>query len=114
MPEQFFNHTELQMNKNELIETLASRMGSSKSEGEKILNTFVDVVTETLKKGDEVNISGFGHFRVSNRAPRIGVDPQNPTKKIQIAATKVPKFTAGINLKKAVRSSSANVAHVQE
>lgn len=93
------------MNKNELIETLASRLGTSRSEGEKVLNTFVDVITETLKKGDEVNISGFGHFRVSNRAARTGVNPQKPTEKIQIAATKVPKFTAGKNLKEAVRGT---------
>ena len=93
------------MNKNELIETLASRLGSSRSEGEKVLNTFVDVITETLKKGEEVNISGFGHFMVSDRAARTGVNPQNPTEKIQIKATKVPKFRAGKNLKEAVRSS---------
>ena len=93
------------MNKNELVETLAARLGVARSEGEKVLNTFVDVITEALKKGDEVNISGFGHFSVSSRASRAGVNPQNPTEKIQIAATKVPKFRAGKNLKEAVKSS---------
>jgi DNA-binding protein HU-beta len=95
------------MNKNELIETLASRLGTSRSEGEKVLNTFVDVITEVLKKGEEVNISGFGHFMVSHRAPRTGVNPQKPTEKIQIGATNVPKFRAGKNLKDAVRSSES-------
>lgn len=92
------------MNKNELVESLAARLGVARSEGEKVLNTFVDVVTEALKKGDEVNIAGFGHFEVSNRAPRTGVNPQNPAEKIQIGAVKVPKFRAGKNLKEAVRS----------
>ena len=94
------------MNKNDLLETLASRLGVSKSEAEKILNTFVDIVTETLKRDDEVHIAGFGHFSVSNRAPREGVNPQDPTKRIQIAAIKVPKFRAGQNLKDAVRGVS--------
>jgi len=93
------------MNKNELLETLANRLGVSRSESEKVLNTFVDIITETLKKGDEVNIAGFGHFSVSNRAPRAGVNPQNPTERIQIAATKVPKFRAGKNLKEAIKGT---------
>ena len=91
------------MNKNELIETLAGRLGIARSEAEKVLNTFVDVVTETLKRGDEVRISGFGHFSVSNRASRAGVDPQHPTERIQIPATKVPKFRAAKALKEAVK-----------
>ena len=96
------------MNKNELIETLAGRLGIARSEAEKVLNTFVDVITEALRRGDEVNISGFGHFEVSSRAARTGVNPQNPTEKIQINATKVPKFRAGKNLKEAVRGSAVN------
>jgi DNA-binding protein HU-beta len=94
------------MNKSDLIETLANRLGVAKSEAEKVLNTFVDIVTEALKKGDEVNISGFGQFSVSNRAAREGVNPQKPTERIQIAATKVPKFKAGKNLKEAVRGTA--------
>ena len=93
------------MNKNELLETLANRLGGTRSEAEKILNTFVDIITETLKKGDEVNIAGFGHFSVSHRAARAGVNPQKPTEKIQIAATKVPKFRAGKNLKEAIKGT---------
>src|SRR5579864_813127 len=96
------------MNKNELLEVLANRLGNSRSEAEKILNTFVDIITEALKKGDEVNIAGFGHFSVSNRAAREGVNPQNPTERIKIAATKVPKFRAGKNLKEAIKESPAN------
>jgi len=91
------------MNKQELIEALSNKLGNSKSDAEKALQAFVDVVTETLRAGNEVNISGFGSFQVSNRAARMGVNPQNPAQKIQIAAVKVPKFRAGKGLKDAVR-----------
>jgi len=63
----------------------------------------VHVVTESLRSGLEISISGFGSFSVSNRAARMGVNPQNTAQKIQIAATKVPKFRAGKGLKDAVR-----------
>ena len=91
------------MNKQELIETLANKMVLGKQDAEKALQAFVDVVTEALKNGQEVNISGFGAFSVSQRAARMGVNPQHPEQKIQIAATKVPKFKAGKGLKEAVR-----------
>jgi len=91
------------MNKQELIEALAAKLNTGKSEAEKSLQSFVDVVTESLRAGKEVNISGFGSFSVSNRAARMGVNPQNPAQKIQIAAVKVPKFRAGKGLKDAVR-----------
>lgn len=91
------------MNKQELIDALVVKLGSNKTEAEKLLHGFVEVITEALKSGQEVNISGFGLFMVSNRSARMGVNPQNPEQKIQIAATKVPKFRAGKNLKDAVR-----------
>ncbi|OGE82778.1 MAG: hypothetical protein A3B10_03960 [Candidatus Doudnabacteria bacterium RIFCSPLOWO2_01_FULL_44_21] len=91
------------MHKHELIDALAAKLDVGKSEAEKILHGFVDVVIESLKAGQEVNISGFGSFVVMTRSARMGVNPQNPAQKIQIAATKVPKFRAGKNLKDAVR-----------
>ena len=94
------------MNKQELVDTLATKLNVGKNEAEKVLEGFVEVITESLKSGQEVNISGFGAFSVSNRSARMGVNPQNPEQKIQIAATKVPKFRAGKNLKDAVRMSS--------
>ncbi len=94
------------MNKQELIDTLGAKLTVSKQEAEKILHGFVEVVTDALKNGQEVNISGFGSFVVVARSARMGVNPQNPEQKIQIAATKVPKFRAGKNLKDAVRMSS--------
>jgi DNA-binding protein HU-beta len=91
------------MNKQELIEALATKLGSNKHEAEKTLEGFVEVITDALKIGGVVNISGFGSFSVSARSARMGVNPQNPQQKIQIAATRVPKFRAGKNLKDAVR-----------
>ena len=91
------------MNKQELIDALAAKLGTGKQEAENALHAFVDVVTESLRSGQEVNISGFGSFTVSARAARMGVNPQNPAQKIQIPAVKVPKFRAGKSLKDAVR-----------
>ncbi len=93
------------MNKEELINTLAGKLSIGKTDAERMLHAFVDVVTDTLKAGGEVNISGFGMFLVNNRSARMGVNPQNPLEKIQVPATKVPKFRAGKNLKEAVRQS---------
>ncbi len=92
------------MNKNELIENLAAKLSVPRSEAERMLNTLVDIIAESLKKGEEVSITGFGQFAVSNRAARAGVNPRNPSQRIEIAATKVPKFRAGKGLKDAVRS----------
>lgn len=94
------------MNKVELIETISQRLAMGKAETEKVVEAVVDVITETLKNGGEVTLTGFGNFSVSNRAPRTGVNPQNPTEKIQIGATKVPKFKAGKGLKDAVRGQA--------
>jgi DNA-binding protein HU-beta len=91
------------MNKQEIVDAIAAKLAVDKNMAEKVLQTFVEVVTEGLKNGQEVSISGFGVFTVSNRAARMGVNPQNPEQKIQIAATKVPKFRAGKGLKEAVR-----------
>lgn len=91
------------MNKAELSQVLAEKLKVSKREGEDMVNAFVDTVTETLKKGDEVVLTGFGAFSVKQRAARTGVNPQHPTEKIQIPAVKVPKFKAGKALKDALK-----------
>ena len=88
----------------ELAEVLAQRSAMGKADAEKIINTMLDIITEQLKAGQEVTLTSFGNFSVSQRAARTGVNPQNPSEKIQIAATKVPKFKAGKGLKEAVRS----------
>lgn len=92
------------MNKVELSEIVSDRLGIGRGDAEKFINTLLDAITEQLKVGSEVTLTGFGAFSVSTRAARTGVNPQNPTEKIQIAAVKVPKFKAGKGLKDAVRS----------
>jgi DNA-binding protein HU-beta len=87
------------MNKAELAATLAEKLNVSKKEAEDMINTFIEVITTSLKKGDEVVLTGFGAFSVKTRAARTGVNPQNPSQKIQIPAVKVPKFKAGKALK---------------
>jgi nucleoid DNA-binding protein len=91
------------MNKSDLIEQLAAKLSVTYSEAERMLNTFINLVYETLKNGDKVNISGFGQFSVSHRAPRIGVNPRNPTQKIQIPELNTPKFRAGEAFKDAIK-----------
>ncbi|HLC69715.1 MAG TPA: HU family DNA-binding protein [Patescibacteria group bacterium] len=91
------------MNKAELAQALAEKLNVSKREAEDMLNTLVDLITSTLKKGDEVVLTGFGAFSVKMRAARTGVNPQNPSQKIQIPAVKVPKFKAGKALKDSLK-----------
>ena len=91
------------MNKADLAQALAEKLNISKREAEDMLNAFVELVTATLKKGDDVVLTGFGAFSAKMRAARVGVNPQNPTQKIQIAAVKVPKFKAGKALKDALK-----------
>lgn len=92
------------MNKAELAQVLAEKLNKSKKETEDMVNTMVDIIIETLKKGEEVVLTGFGAFSVKTRAARAGVNPQNPTQKIQIPAVKVPKFKAGKALKDALKA----------
>ncbi|HLC44735.1 MAG: hypothetical protein A2722_00365 [Candidatus Doudnabacteria bacterium RIFCSPHIGHO2_01_FULL_50_11] len=91
------------MNKAALIDVLAERLGTGKAEAEKMLNTLVEVITDTIKNGDEVTITGFGSFSVRERKGRIGVNPRNLSQQITIPPVRVPKFKAGKSLKESVR-----------
>ncbi|MDP2933243.1 MAG: HU family DNA-binding protein [bacterium] len=91
------------MNKARLAEVLAERAGTGKSEAEKMINTLVEVITDTIKNGEEVTIAGFGSFSAHDRKGRIGVNPRNISQQINIPTVRVPKFKAGTTLKKAVR-----------
>jgi DNA-binding protein HU-beta len=95
------------MNKAELINHLSEKVGVTKKQAEDMVEAFVDVVTNTLKAGGEVNIAGFGAFMAKTRAARMGVNPQNPSEKIQIGAVTVPKFKAGKGLKDALKHSGS-------
>jgi DNA-binding protein HU-beta len=93
------------MNKAELITYLADKIGVTKKQAEDMIENFVDVVTDTLTKGGEVTIAGFGTFSAKQRKGRTGVNPQRPTEKIQIPSVIVPKFKAGKGLKDALKAS---------
>ncbi|WP_217126004.1 HU family DNA-binding protein [Hydrogenophilus thiooxidans] len=89
------------MNKSEFVEALADKMGSSKAEAARALDAVLATVTEQLAKGEKVTFTGFGSFEVVTRGERTGRNPQTGAT-ITIPATKLPKFTAGAALKKAV------------
>ena len=89
------------MNKTELVAAVAEQADISKKDAEKALKAFVDVVTEEMKKGEKVQLVGFGTFEVSERAAREGRNPQTG-KTMTIAACKAPKFKAGKALKDAI------------
>lgn len=93
----------MSLNKSDLIEVLAARLSITYTEAERMLNAFINLIYENLKNGEKVNISGFGQFSVSHRAPRIGVNPRNPSQKIQIPELNTPKFKAGEAFKEAVK-----------
>jgi DNA-binding protein HU-beta len=86
----------------ELVEALASKIEMSKADADRALHALVEIITSELKRGGEIAISGFGTFLVRNRAARAGINPKTG-QKIQIAATKTPKFRAGKGLKDAVK-----------
>ena len=85
------------MNKTELVAAMAEQTNLSKKDAEAALKAFIDVVSEELKKGEKVQLVGFGTFEVSERAAREGRNPQTET--MEIKASKTPKFKAGKALK---------------
>ncbi|MCQ2520329.1 MAG: HU family DNA-binding protein [Lachnospiraceae bacterium] len=89
------------MNKTELVAAIAEEAGLSKKDAEKAVKAFTDVVTAQLKKGDKVQLVGFGTFEVTKRAAREGRNPQTGAT-MKIKASKAPKFSAGKALKDAV------------
>ncbi len=89
------------MTKQELCAAIAEKAEITKKDAEASLNAFTEVVTEELKKGEKIQLVGFGTFEVSERAARVGRNPQTK-EEIQIPASKAPKFKAGKALKDAV------------
>ena len=89
------------MTKTEFIDEVAERAGLSKKDAAAAVDAVLETVEGALKRGSDVTFSGFGKFSVSARSAREGRNPATG-EKIQIAASKAPKFTAGAALKKAV------------
>ena len=90
------------MTKQEFVDAVAGRAGMSKSDAGKAVDAMLDTITAALSAGDTVAFTGFGKFSTSARAARMGVNPRTGAK-VQIAATTVPKFSAGSQLKAAVK-----------
>ncbi len=91
------------MTKQDLVAGAAQSAGVTKKAAAEVLESFLEQITKSLKKGENVTITGFGTFRVSKRAARTGVNPRNPSQKIKIPAMKLPAFKAGKSLKDAVK-----------
>ncbi|MBC7075494.1 MAG: HU family DNA-binding protein [Syntrophomonadaceae bacterium] len=89
------------MNKTELVEEVAVKLGMTKKDVEKTVNAFLQTVEESLKAGEKVQLIGFGTFEVRERQARKGRNPQTGDE-IDIPAARVPAFKAGKTLKEAL------------
>ena len=98
--------TEIPMNKSELIEIVAKEADLPKAAAGKVMEAFTAGIVKAVSKGDTVTLIGFGTFKSSKRAARTGRNPQTG-KELKIAATTVPRFTAGAGFKVAVAGKKA-------
>ena len=89
------------MNKTELIAAVAAKTGLTKKDAERVVSATFETLTDSLKKGDKVQVSGFGIFEVKTREARVGRNPRTK-EEIKIPATKLPAFKASKTLKDAV------------
>lgn len=92
------------MTKNELIEAIATKTDSSKAQTERGVHALIEVISETLKKGDSLALTGFGTFEVRDRAARTGRNPRTG-EELKISASRIPAFKAGAALKAAVNGN---------
>src|ERR1700746_3364895 len=99
--ENSYQSKEEQVTKSEFVDQVADRAGLSKKDAGDAVDAMLETIEGALKRGSDVVFSGFGKFSVSDRSAREGRNPATG-EKIQIAASRVPKFTAGAALKKAV------------
>ncbi len=90
------------LKKSDFVDYLVEKMEISKKQGEEMVENMVDFVTSTLKKGDEFTLTGFGTFLAKQRKGRVGINPKNPSEKVQIPSSIVPRFRAGKGLKDAL------------
>jgi DNA-binding protein HU-beta len=92
------------MNKTELVEAIAKESGLTNADARKSVEAFISTVEKTLKRGDEIALTGFGKFSVAKRSARTGRNPQTG-ETVRIKASKAPKFTAGAGLKAVVNGT---------
>lgn len=91
------------MTKQEFVNEVAQKSGLSSRDAARAVDAFLDSITDSLRRGEEVAFTGFGKFSTQHRAARQGVNPRNPGEKVTIPAATVPKFSAGSQLKSAVK-----------
>ncbi len=91
--------------KSDLVEHLAEKVGLTKKQAEDVIETTLAYITGLLTKGDELTFAGFGTFMAKDRKGRMGINPKNPTEKVQIPPSIVPRFKAGKALKDALKAS---------
>ena len=91
------------MTKQEFVDQVASKADLGKKEAGQAVDAVLEVIEDTLKRGSDVTFSGFSKFHVAERSARQGVHPRTG-QPIQIAASRVPRFTAGSGLKKSVNN----------
>jgi DNA-binding protein HU-beta len=91
------------LTKQEFVNEVASKSGLSARDAAKAVDAFLDSITDTLRRKEEVTFTGFGKFSTQHRAARQGVNPRNPSEKVTIPAATVPKFSEGSQLKAAVK-----------
>ena len=90
------------MNKSQLVDYIADQVDCTKADAERMVNAFVEAVTETLKKGDKVSLTGFGTFGVTHRKARDARNPRTGDV-VHVPAMNTAKFKVGKKLKEAVR-----------
>lgn len=91
------------MTKQEFVDQVASKSGLSRRDAGKAVEAFLDSITDALRSGQDVAFTGFGKFSAAERKARQGVNPRTG-ERVQIAATRVPRFSAGSQLKSAVKT----------
>lgn len=92
------------MNKAELVDAISEKVGVNKKDVESVIDIMTSTIINKLKEGGEVTLTGFGAFSARTRKGRVGVNPRNPSEKIDIPSVTVPKFKAGKNLKEALKN----------
>jgi len=97
------------LTKQEFIDKVADEAGLSRRDAQKAVDAVLETIQSTLRQGGEINFTGFGKFSTSARAARQGVNPRTG-ERVQIAATTVPKFSAGSALKGAVKTGAGAAA----
>jgi DNA-binding protein HU-beta len=91
------------MKRAELAAEISRRTGMTRVDADQALQAVLDAITDELRGGGEITLTGFGKFTTQERAGRTGVNPRDPSQKVEIPPSRVPKFTAGSALKAAVK-----------